>query len=55
MLVVAGENIPYVREVVSTIEGVDEVRIVKKGEMTAETVRDAELLLVRSTLSLIHI
>ncbi len=49
MLVVAGENIPYVREVVSTIEGVDEVRIVKKGEMTAEAVRDAELLLVRST------
>ncbi len=49
MLVVAGENIPYVREVVSTIEGVDEVRIVKKGEMTTEAVRDAELLLVRST------
>jgi erythronate-4-phosphate dehydrogenase len=49
MLVVAGENIPYVREVVSTVEGVDEVRIVRKGEMTAETVRDAELLLVRST------
>ncbi len=49
MLVAAGENIPYVREVFSTLEGVDEVRIVKKGEMTAEAVRDAELLLVRST------
>ncbi len=48
MLVVAGENIPYVREVFSTLECVDEVRIVKKGEMTAEAVRDAELLLVRS-------
>ncbi len=48
MLVVAGENIPYVREVFSQLEGVDEVRIVKKGEMTAEAVRDAEILLVRS-------
>ncbi len=48
MLVVAGENIPYVREVFSTIEGVDEVRIVAKSEMTAEAVSDAELLLVRS-------
>ena len=48
MLVVAGENIPYVREVFSTLEGVDEVRIVEKSEMTAEALRDAELLLVRS-------
>jgi erythronate-4-phosphate dehydrogenase len=48
MLVVADESIPYVREVFATLAGVDEVRTVAGREMSAESVRDAELLLVRS-------
>ena len=48
MLVVADESIPYVREVFATLAGVDEVRTVAGREMSAESVRNAELLLVRS-------
>jgi len=46
--IVADENIPYVRE---AFAGLGEVVTVHGRSMTAETVRDAELLLVRSVTS----
>jgi erythronate-4-phosphate dehydrogenase len=48
MLVVADEDIPYAREAFATLAGVDEVRTLAGRDMSAESVRDAELLLVRS-------
>ncbi|MHC4249501.1 MAG: 4-phosphoerythronate dehydrogenase PdxB [Planctomycetota bacterium] len=45
MLIVADENIPFAREVFSLL---GDVRVMSGREMTAEAVRDAELLMVRS-------
>ena len=46
MLIVADENIPFVRE---AFGGVGEVRTMPGREIVCDAVRDAELLLVRST------